>query len=211
MCVRIGKVRSGFRGGRGAARIAALTLISGIMATGLSGVAPVSEAAAATDPVAEGSVSAEDFALAKAKETGQLQELVSARTETSDTWATPDGKWTVRRHGTPVRVLRAGAWVATDPSLMFASDGKVVSKAATVSVSFSGGGTGPLLTGVMDGRTLSLSWPKALPKPTLAGNVATYANVLPSVDLQVKAEIEASRSCWWSRRPKPPRIPSSPV
>ncbi len=160
------------------------------MATGLSGVAPVSEAAAATDPVAEGSVSAEDFALAKAKETGQLQELVSARTETSDTWATPDGKWTVRRHGTPVRVLRAGAWVATDPSLMFASDGKVVSKAATVSVSFSGGGTGPLLTGVMDGRTLSLSWPKALPKPTLAGNVATYANVLPSVDLQVKAEIE---------------------
>ncbi|WP_405490192.1 hypothetical protein [Streptomyces sp. NBC_00096] len=73
---------------------------------------------------------------------------------------------------------------------MFAADGKVVSKAATVSVSFSGGGTGPLLTGVKDGRTLSLSWPKALPKPTLAANVATYADVLPDVDLQVKAEAE---------------------
>ncbi|MFF4105078.1 FG-GAP-like repeat-containing protein [Streptomyces sp. NPDC001903] len=145
---------------------------------------------AATDPVAEGSMSAEDFALAKAKETGQPYELVSARTESSDTWAMPTGKWSVKRHGTPVRVLRAGAWVATDPTLVFAADGKVVSKAATVSVSFSGGGTGPLLTGVKDGRTLSLTWPKALPKPTLAANVATYANVLPDVDLQVKAEVE---------------------
>ncbi|WP_406181751.1 FG-GAP-like repeat-containing protein [Streptomyces sp. NBC_01006] len=89
-----------------------------------------------------------------------------------------------------MRVLRGGVWVATDPTLEFAADGKVVSKAATVSVSFSGGGTGPLLTGVKDGRTLSLSWPKALPKPTLAANVATYANVLPDVDLQVKAEVE---------------------
>ncbi|MDD9375114.1 ricin-type beta-trefoil lectin domain protein [Streptomyces sp. ZAF1911] len=135
-------------------------------------------------------MSAEDFALAKAKETGQPYELVSARTESSDTWATPAGKWTVKRYGTPVRVLRGGAWVATDPTLVFGSDGKVVSKAATVSVSFSGGGTGPLLTGVKDGRTLSLTWPKALPKPTLAENVATYANVLPDVDLQVKAEVE---------------------
>ncbi|MGW8777648.1 ricin-type beta-trefoil lectin domain protein [Streptomyces sp. NPDC055796] len=135
-------------------------------------------------------MSEEDFALQKAKETGQPYELVSARTESSDTWATPAGKWSVKRYGTPVRVLRGGAWVATDPTLVFGSDGKVVSKAATVSVSFSGGGSGPLLTGVKDGRTLSLSWPKALPKPTLAANVATYANVLPDVDLQVKAEIE---------------------
>ncbi|KJY46863.1 hypothetical protein VR46_06715, partial [Streptomyces sp. NRRL S-444] len=54
-----------------------------------------------------------DFALAKAKETGQPYELTSARTETSDTWALPTGKWTVKRYGTTVRVRRAGAWVAT--------------------------------------------------------------------------------------------------
>ncbi len=47
-----------------------------------------------------------------------------------------------------------------------------------------------MLTGVKDGRTLSLTWPKALPKPTLAENVATYAEVLPGVDLQLKAEVE---------------------
>ncbi|WP_405487327.1 FG-GAP-like repeat-containing protein [Streptomyces sp. NBC_00096] len=135
-------------------------------------------------------MSAEDFALQQAKATGRPYELVSARTESSDTWATPAGKWSVKRYGTPVRVLRAGVWVPTDPTLVFGSDGKVASKAATVSVSFSGGGTGPLLTGVKDGRTLSLTWPKALPKPTLAANVATYADVLPDVDLQVKAEVE---------------------
>ncbi|WP_405889377.1 FG-GAP-like repeat-containing protein [Streptomyces sp. NBC_00133] len=63
-------------------------------------------------------------------------------------------------------------------------------KVASVAVKFSGGGTGPMLTGVKDGRTLSLSWPKPLPKPTLEANVATYADVLPGVDLQLKAEVE---------------------
>ncbi|MFI8260066.1 ricin-type beta-trefoil lectin domain protein [Streptomyces sp. NRRL F-2747] len=146
--------------------------------------------AAVSDPVAEGSMSAKDFALAKAKETGQPYELTSARTESSDTWALPTGKWSVNRHGTTVRILRAGVWLPTDPTLQFAPDGRVTPKASAVSVTFSGGGTGALLTGVRDGRTLSLTWPKALPKPTLAGNVATYANVLPDVDLQLKAEVE---------------------
>ncbi|WP_326588058.1 FG-GAP-like repeat-containing protein [Streptomyces sp. NBC_01294] len=135
-------------------------------------------------------MSEEDFALSKAKETGKPYELASARTETSDTWALPNGRWSVKRHGTTVRVLRAGAWVATDPTLQFATDGKVVPKTSAVSMAFSGGGTGVLLTGVKDGRTLSLTWDKALPKPTLAANVATYTNVLPDVDLQLKAEVE---------------------
>jgi hypothetical protein len=47
-----------------------------------------------------------------------------------------------------------------------------------------------MLTGVKDGRTLSLAWPRALPVPTLEANVATYAEVLPGVDLQLKAEVE---------------------
>ncbi|WP_327687038.1 FG-GAP-like repeat-containing protein [Streptomyces sp. NBC_00467] len=63
-------------------------------------------------------------------------------------------------------------------------------KASTVAVSFSGGGSGPLLSGVKDGRTLTLSWPKPLPAPALAENVATYPDVLPGVDLQLKSEVE---------------------
>ncbi|MER6482422.1 FG-GAP-like repeat-containing protein [Streptomyces virginiae] len=159
-------------------------------ATGLAVINPSTAAVAATDPVAEGSTTAADFALAKAKETGQPYELTSARTEASDTWALPTGKWSVKRHGTTVRVLSEGRWVPTDPTLQFAADGKVKPKASAVAIFFSGGGAGPLLTGVKNGRTLSLTWPKALPKPTLAANVATYANVLPDVDLQLKAEVE---------------------
>ncbi|MBT2406850.1 MULTISPECIES: FG-GAP-like repeat-containing protein [unclassified Streptomyces] len=156
----------------------------------LPGNSPAAVAATTADPVAEGSKSEEDFALEQAKATGQPYELTSARTESTDTWALPDGTWSVKRHGTPVRLLRDGAWVPTDANLAFTTSGSVAPKASTVDVAFSGGGTGPLLTGVKEGRTLSLTWPNALPTPTLAENVATYAEVLPGVDLQLKAEIE---------------------
>ncbi|MEU1625335.1 FG-GAP-like repeat-containing protein [Streptomyces sp. NPDC020096] len=126
----------------------------------------------------------------QAQSSGQPAEVVTDRTEDSDTWANPDGTFSVKRYGTAVRLWRDGAWVPADPTLEFAGDGTVVPKAATVAVNFSGGGTGPLLTGAKDGRTLTLTWPTALPKPTLSGDVATYANVLPDVDLQLKAEVD---------------------
>ncbi|GHB54795.1 hypothetical protein GCM10010331_48140 [Streptomyces xanthochromogenes] len=132
----------------------------------------------------------EEYALQQAKSSGQPYELTSARTEATDTWAQPDGSFMVRQYGQAVRVWRDGAWVATDPTLVFASDGSVVPKASTVAVKFSGGGTGPMLSGAKDGRTLTLSWAKPLPKPTLNGNVATYPEVLAGVDLQLKADIE---------------------
>ncbi|MEU7109153.1 FG-GAP-like repeat-containing protein [Streptomyces sp. NPDC046215] len=138
----------------------------------------------------DGSVSDEDKALQEAKTTGKPAELVSARSDSSDTWANPDGTFSVKRYGAPVRLWRTGGWVPTDPSLVFAGDGTVVPKASNVAVSFSGGGSGPMLSGVKDGRTLTLSWPAALPKPTLAANVATYGEILPGVDLQLKAEVE---------------------
>ncbi|WP_107490262.1 FG-GAP-like repeat-containing protein [Streptomyces wuyuanensis] len=147
-------------------------------------------AAASSDPVADGSMSEEDKALQDAQASGQPVELVSARTEASDTWALPDGSFSVKRHGTAVRVRRDGAWIPADPTLTFATDGSVIPKATSVSVKFSGGGSGPMLSGVKDGRTLSLTWPKPLPKPTLNGNVATYPEVLAGVDLQLKAEVE---------------------
>ncbi|MFI9496187.1 DNRLRE domain-containing protein [Streptomyces halstedii] len=138
----------------------------------------------------DGSLSEEDKALQEAQSTDRPAELMSARTETSDTWALPDGSFSVKRYGSAIRMLRNGAWVATDPSLVFAEDGTVVPKASMVSVAFSGGGTGPLLSGVKDGRTLTLSWPTPLPKPVVSENVATYSEALPGVDLQLKAEVE---------------------
>ncbi|MEH0582990.1 FG-GAP-like repeat-containing protein [Streptomyces sp. B21-106] len=175
-------------------RAISVALISGITASGVlalpSTASAAVSAATSTDPVADGSKNEEEYALEQAAATGQPYELVSARTESTDTWAQPDGTWSVKRYGTPVRLLRDGAWMPTDPTLTVANDGRVVPKASTVDVAFSGGGAGPLLTGVKDGRTLSLTWPKALPAPTLSENVATYAEVLPGVDLQLKAEVE---------------------
>ncbi|MEU9197548.1 FG-GAP-like repeat-containing protein [Streptomyces hundungensis] len=142
------------------------------------------------DPVAEGSKSEQEYALEQAKSTGQPYELTSARTEASDTWAYPDGTWSVKRYGAPVRMLREGAWIATDPNLAFQTDGSVKPRATSTAVTFSGGGTGPMLSGVKDGRALTLTWPKALPKPTLNENVATYPEVLAGVDLQLKAEVD---------------------
>ncbi|MGW0871750.1 FG-GAP-like repeat-containing protein [Streptomyces sp. NPDC002740] len=177
-------------------------MLVGIMASGiLAPILPATTATAvpaqstkavtsASDPVADGSMTEEDKALADARASGQPVEVVSARTESSDTWAQPDGSVSVKQYGSAVRVWRDGAWIGTDPTLTIATDGSLVPKAAAVSVRFSGGGTGPMLTGIRDGRTLSLTWPKALPTPTLAANVATYAEVLPGVDLQLKAEVE---------------------
>lgn len=172
-------------------RAGSLAAIAAILASAIvlspSAATPVD---AAEDPVANGSMTAEDWALSQAKATGQPYELVDARTETTDTWAQPDGTWTVKRYGSAVRVRHDGVWVATDPTLAFVAGGSVKPKASLVDVTFSGGGSAPLLSGVKDGRNLTLTWPKALPTPTLANNVATYAEVLPGVDLQLKAEVE---------------------
>ncbi|MER6777912.1 MULTISPECIES: FG-GAP-like repeat-containing protein [unclassified Streptomyces] len=159
-------------------------------ASATSATAPRPAPAIAGDPVDDGSVGEEDKALAAAAASGQPAEIVSARTESTDQWANPDGTFSTKRYGAPVRVWRSGAWVVADSSLVFAADGSVVPKAAAVSVMFSGGGTGPLLSGVRDGRTLTLSWPTALPKPVLAANIATYSEILPGVDLQLKAEVD---------------------
>ncbi|WP_189554683.1 FG-GAP-like repeat-containing protein [Streptomyces lavendofoliae] len=178
------------------AGLLAFALAGSLLAPGVSSepayASPPDQTPAQTagDPVAAGSLSEEDKALEDAKASGRPVELLSARTEASDTWAQPDGSFSVKRHGTAVRVWRNGAWVPTDPSLVFTTDGSVVPRASSVSVRFSGGGSGPMLTGVKDGRSLSLTWPKPLPKPTLNGNVATYAEVLAGVDLQLKAETE---------------------
>ncbi|MEU1439351.1 FG-GAP-like repeat-containing protein [Streptomyces sp. NPDC005786] len=190
----------GFRRGRGAA------LLRGVLAAAMAASVMAAVPAAAVEPhgatslattveasddsVANGSLSEEDFALQQAAATGQPYEVVSRRNESSDTWAQPDGGFKVTEHGTPVRLWRNGGWIAADPTLEFEADGSVGTKATNVAVQFSGGGTAPLIQGAMNGRTLTLTWPNALPKPALHGNVATYAEVLPGVDLQLKAEVE---------------------
>ncbi|MGH3736072.1 MAG: hypothetical protein ACRDT6_10700 [Micromonosporaceae bacterium] len=55
-------------------------------------------------------------------------------------------------------------------------------------MSFSAGGTSqPLVRLSSAGRELTLRWPGRLPRPELAGDTATYRDVLPGVDLRLQA------------------------
>jgi hypothetical protein len=78
-----------------------------------------------------------------------------------------------------------------DDSLARRSDGGWSPKAATVDLEFSGGGQGPFARMSRAGREYALTWPGgALPQPTVEGNTARYAEVLPGVDLAVRADVE---------------------
>ncbi|MFE7752787.1 FG-GAP-like repeat-containing protein [Streptomyces sp. NPDC057428] len=112
---------------------------------------------------------------------------MSRRTETTQVFANPDGSFTQDTYTLPQFVRKSGSLVQIDTTLKANADGSYSPKAAEVGVQFSGGGDGPLATIVRDGRSMSWSWPKPLPKPTVDGDSVTYANVLEDVDLKLKA------------------------
>ncbi|MGW7304647.1 FG-GAP-like repeat-containing protein [Streptomyces sp. NPDC054835] len=115
-------------------------------------------------------------------------EIVSRRTETDEVYANPDGTYRVDRSIVPIRVRHGADLVKIDPTLVEHSGGRIAPKASAMDVSFSAGGDDSFATMVRDGRSLSLTWPYGvLPKPTVDGRMATYANVLPDVDLTATA------------------------
>jgi hypothetical protein len=65
------------------------------------------------------------------------------------------------------------------------ADGTLSPAAVPSALTLSGGGSAPLATISTDGQSLSLTFPVPLPTPIISGDTATYADVLPSVDLQV--------------------------
>ncbi|ACZ90120.1 hypothetical protein Aros01_04304 [Streptosporangium roseum] len=133
---------------------------------------------------------AEKPALALARRTGQPVEVDAMRTETRQVFARPDGTFVLEQHARPVRVRQAGRWVAADATLRLRPDGAVAPVATAVDLTFSGGGSAPLARMARGGKALELEWPGALPKPALSGDTATYPEVLPGVDLQVKADVD---------------------
>jgi hypothetical protein len=117
-------------------------------------------------------------------------EILDERTESSETFAQPDGTLRTKSYASPIRVRRGSGWVAVNTDLKVA-DGVVVPEATTLDVKFSNGGDGPLLTVVRDGRSMALSWPGALRPPVLDGDTATYSEVLPGVDLLLTAHVDS--------------------
>lgn len=131
---------------------------------------------------------AEHAAIAAARESGKRVEILSHRTEAAQVFANPDGHLTAEFAPTAVRVKQDnGTWAPVDTTLAARADGTVAPKAAAADLAFSGGGSGPLARMTKDGKQFALSWPSALPKPSLNGDAATYANVLPGTDLVLRA------------------------
>lgn len=88
----------------------------------------------------------------------------------------------------PVRVKQDGGWVPVDTTLQ--RDGDWFSPAASaVPVRFSPGGTDVISqTQTTSGEWVSESWAHGpLPTPTVDGDTATYAEVMPGVDLKLVA------------------------
>ncbi|MEO3816538.1 LamG domain-containing protein [Plantactinospora sp. B24E8] len=131
-------------------------------------------------------------ALAAARRQGSRVEAVELRTASRTVYAEPDGTMTAELDSRPVRAQRPdGTWTPVDPTLVRRPDGTVGPAVATVELSFSGGGVDtPLVRYGNRGGWLELSWPGRLPAPTLDGDTATYPEVLPGVDLRLRADVD---------------------
>ncbi|MEV7447950.1 LamG-like jellyroll fold domain-containing protein [Streptomyces nigra] len=149
----------------------------------------------ATSAVAEdGAVSAaasespESQASALAAETGERVEVDGATSESSKVFANPDGTFTQETNAAPVRAQKSdGTWASIDTGLERQADGSVRARNTTTDLTFSGGGGEELVALKAEGRELQLGWPTVLPEPRLDGATATYAGVLPDVDLKLTA------------------------
>ncbi|MEV4141667.1 LamG-like jellyroll fold domain-containing protein [Dactylosporangium sp. NPDC049742] len=127
-----------------------------------------------------------------ASRTGRPVEVTGLRDERREVYANPDGTLTQDIHQQPVRVRRAGKWVTPDATLVRVANGSVAPRAAVTDLRFSGGGpAGAELASISRaGRRYAISWPAALPAPTLTGDTATYTEVLPGVDLVLHARLD---------------------
>ncbi|GGZ80289.1 hypothetical protein GCM10010371_44740 [Streptomyces subrutilus] len=165
------------------------------LTAGLVGTAPAAfaagQAANPSNQTPPAPLDESDRATAEAKKTGKPVEVVGRRTETDEIWANPDGTLTANRSLVPVRVRQGGKLVPVDASLQKGADGRLAPRATRIGLTFSGGGDGPLAVMSENGRDISLSWPKPLPRPAVEGNSAVYPEVLPGVDLRVTATADS--------------------
>ncbi|MFD1325535.1 LamG-like jellyroll fold domain-containing protein, partial [Micromonospora sonneratiae] len=159
----------------------------------------------------------EASARATARASGQRVEVASLATQTRQVYAQPDGRMLLRQHARPVQVRQGDRWVPVDTTLRVRPDGRVAPIAATVDVSFSGGGSGALVNLGQGDKRLALEWVGALPAPTLIGDTAIYHDVLPGVDLRLTADSQGfsevlvvkTPQAAMSSRLRPLRFPTS--
>lgn len=163
--------------------------------------APV--AAVETDPVRD----TEAEALVAAADLNQPVEVLAQRGAYRDVFAQPDGTLIANEYNQAVRVLRGGTWVPADAALVPQADGTITPTAALLDMRLSGGGTTPLMVVQRDFRVMTLTWPHALPTPTISGDQATYPEVFPDVDLVANVTVEGFSHVLVLKTPEAANLP----
>ncbi|MFC5684896.1 LamG domain-containing protein [Amycolatopsis mediterranei] len=167
-------------------------LLAVALAAGVALSVPWGPAAGPVSRLAEAPGTA--AAMNAAHRQGTRVEAADQRTGTRTVFANPDGTMTAELSAGPVRVRRGDHWVDIDTALVRTSDGAVRPRAAEGDLVLSGGGSvAPLAELARDGKRLAVRWPGALPAPEIAGDTATYREVLPGVDLVMAAERDGYR------------------
>jgi hypothetical protein len=152
-----------------------------------AGGVPVSVARAAPQAAADVSEAGDVVGAQRlARREGHRVEVAGQRSESSVTFANPDGSLTSQVAAGVVRVRRGdGSWAAVDTGLVSDASG-VHPRAVSGGTVFSGGGSGLLVSGVLPGGgRFGVSWPSVLPVPVLSGDTARYSGVSPGVDVVV--------------------------
>ncbi|MQM25019.1 LamG-like jellyroll fold domain-containing protein [Glycomyces albidus] len=128
-------------------------------------------------------------AVEEAAETGANVEIQSLATAESEVFAAPDGTFVEE---IALEAYQAqtedGVWAAIDNTLVPAEGGGFAPLNSDLGLKLSDGGDTDLIT-ITDihGRSVAYTWHQALPAPTVDGDTATYAEVIPGVDLKVRA------------------------
>ncbi|MFC4036098.1 LamG domain-containing protein [Streptomyces polygonati] len=129
-----------------------------------------------------------DRAMARAESSGQPVVVDALTTPYAQTTAMPDGTLSQTSTVSPTRVQLNGTWVPVDAGLKTDTDGTLSARAPLNPLTLSGGGDTALATlSSPTGKSLSVTMPFPLPVPSITGDTAHYADVLPDVDLDVTA------------------------
>ncbi|MFD4374322.1 FG-GAP repeat domain-containing protein [Streptomyces sp. NPDC058486] len=171
------------------AAVVVASTAAALLGTALAPQGTAAPAADGTEPglTASPPPSPEELALQEAKETGGQAEVIARRTENSQLFVDASGTFTEDRYVLPRWTLQDNALVPIDTTLVKTDDGRVTTRATKADISFSAGGTGTTVTLGHNNQAFALSWPQALPEPRLNGDTATYPEVLPGVDLLLRA------------------------
>ncbi|WP_202919271.1 DNRLRE domain-containing protein [Saccharothrix deserti] len=170
----------------------ATALVAVLVAAGAETVRPPAATAAPTPPAPARVDSRPDVtsAAVTARAQGSKVEVESLRTQTSTTWANPDGTMTTDEHAGAVRFRTAeGRWKDVDLTWRRGRDGTVAPGGHPLGVKLGkqNGKAGGLLVAAAPDDAREVRWdaPWPLPEPTLDGTTARYADVEPGVDFVV--------------------------